>query len=197
MKRKVKKKRTLVLNSDYTAHSVVTRHRAIRLMMENRDNPSKGAFVISFYPNEFVEDTRGRQHPVPSVMVLSQYIRRKKTVPFARKNVLMRDKFTCQYCGTRYKWNELTFDHVVPRCQYDQTINGTPTHWENIVTACKPCNTKKAGRTPKQAGMKLIRTPITPAGGTHIHGFSFYQENPEEWDMYLPELYKELMRKGV
>ena len=83
---------------------------------------------------------------LPSVIALKYYVRPSAFPAFTRFNLFLRDKFACQYCGSG---NDLTFDHVVPRAQ------GGRTTWENVVTACAPCNLKKGGRTPKQAGMPL------------------------------------------
>lgn len=78
-------------------------------------------------------------------------------VSFSRGNVLLRDAFVCQYCGVKKAPHELNIDHVVPRSQ------GGATSWENAVASCYPCNQRKAGRTPEQAGMKLLRAPARPA----------------------------------
>ncbi len=80
----------------------------------------------------------------------------KKGVKFSRINVMTRDNFTCQYCGARKAMKDLNYDHVVPRIQGGKTV------WENIVTCCYPCNDRKAGRTPEQAGMKLRKVPVVP-----------------------------------
>ncbi len=189
-------KRTLILNNDYNAHSVVDWTKAIGLMVMNYDDPKEGAYPIEFYP-EFIKDSSGQKYPLPSVMVLAKYVKKKKNAPFSRKNVWIRDKFTCMYCGKKCKWHELTFDHVIPRSQWDQTKNGTPTHWENIVSCCYPCNRAKGGRTPKQAGMKLIKQPIIPANAMTISGFSIFKPIPKEWVPYIPDFYKNLVEIGV
>jgi 5-methylcytosine-specific restriction endonuclease McrA len=80
----------------------------------------------------------------------------KKGVKFSRINVMTRDNFMCQYCGVRKAMAELNYDHVVPRVQGGKTV------WENIVTTCYPCNDRKGGRTPEQAGMKLRKQPFVP-----------------------------------
>lgn len=80
----------------------------------------------------------------------------KRPVKFSRANVFTRDGFSCQYCGTRKSPRELNYDHVVPRVQGGRTV------WENIVTSCYDCNGKKRGRTPEQAGMRLLRAPVKP-----------------------------------
>ncbi len=80
----------------------------------------------------------------------------KRAVKFSRVNVYARDDFRCQYCGAKKRPDELSYDHVVPRVQ------GGITAWENIVTACHPCNRKKCGRTPEQAAMPLLKRPVKP-----------------------------------
>ncbi|MFO0592053.1 MAG: HNH endonuclease [Polyangiaceae bacterium] len=80
----------------------------------------------------------------------------KRGVKFSRANVFTRDGFTCQYCGSRKSPRELNYDHVIPRVQGGKTV------WENIVTSCYDCNGRKQGRTPEQAGMKLLRPPVKP-----------------------------------
>ena len=80
----------------------------------------------------------------------------KRGVKFSRINVFARDEFRCQYCGTKKGLSELNYDHVVPRVQGGKTV------WENIVTSCYECNARKRGRTPEQAGMRLLRAPVKP-----------------------------------
>jgi len=94
---------------------------------------------------------------IPSVIVLHNYVRR---FPFRlscnRRNVFWRDSNQCQYCGGFFKFDELTMDHVMPKSK------GGAKSWENIVTSCKTCNSKKRDRTPKEAQMPLIRRPHSP-----------------------------------
>jgi 5-methylcytosine-specific restriction endonuclease McrA len=93
----------------------------------------------------------------PSIMVLKKEIARgKRVVKFSRENVLFRDRFRCQYCGTSGDFQSLNYDHVIPRCR------GGGTNWENIVAACYPCNGRKANRTPEEAGMRLLQRPVKP-----------------------------------
>jgi 5-methylcytosine-specific restriction endonuclease McrA len=95
---------------------------------------------------------------LPSVVRLIRRFRRfRREVRYSKQNIFARDQWTCQYCGERRPTNELTQDHVFPRAQ------GGRTCWENVVTCCTDCNTRKANRTPAQAGMKLISRPRKPA----------------------------------
>lgn len=94
---------------------------------------------------------------VPAVVTLVRNISHiKRGAKFSRINVLTRDKFRCQYCGQRLPASKLNYDHVIPRDQ------GGKTEWTNIVTSCYDCNSKKANRTPQQAGMKLLSKPVKP-----------------------------------
>ena len=93
--------------------------------------------------------------PLPSVIVLKNYVVPTKTVPFTRATLFLRDEFTCQYCG--YKGRDLTFDHVVPKSR------GGKTRWDNVVAACQSCNLRKAAKTTSQAGFKLKKVPTKPS----------------------------------
>ncbi|CDF38248.1 unnamed protein product [Chondrus crispus] len=103
----------------------------------------------------------GMIFPLPSVISLKQYQPRARKRPaFSRFNVFMRDAFSCQYCGRRFPTQELTFDHVIPRCA------GGKTNWQNVVTACIGCNHSK-GRylLHELKHMKLLRMPHEPTNG--------------------------------
>ena len=91
---------------------------------------------------------------LPSVVSLKHYVAQDRPPAFTRFNLFLRDAFECQYCGSE---QELTFDHLIPRSR------GGRTTWENIVTACAPCNLYKGGRTPREAGMQPHRRPGRPS----------------------------------
>jgi len=98
-----------------------------------------------------------RRIRVPRVIVLLAYEHLPKTrVRFSRFNIYARDESTCQYCGRKFRRTELNLDHVVPRSR------GGSTTWENVVCSCVPCNLRKGGRTPEEAGMHLLRHPARP-----------------------------------
>ena len=159
----------LVLNLNYVPINVCNVRRAIVLVGKGKA--------------ELLENHRGEIRTVATVFEVPSIIRLAYLVkrPFAprklsKKEIFLRDQYTCQYCGK--KTQELTLDHVVPRRQ-----NGSHT-WENVVAACSRCNLRKAGYTPEEARMKLNREPRAP------------QPNPyrmlqnrlilEEWRPYLP-----------
>jgi 5-methylcytosine-specific restriction endonuclease McrA len=94
---------------------------------------------------------------VPRVILLQAYdhLPRAK-VRFSRLNIYARDANICQYCGRRAPRGELNLDHVIPRSR------GGGTSWENVVCSCVPCNLRKGGRTPEEAGMRLLHAPQRP-----------------------------------
>ena len=94
---------------------------------------------------------------LPSVIALKNYIMPQRKPAFTRFNVFLRDNFICQYCHNRFYANELTFDHLVPRC-----LNGK-TSWNNVVSACTNCNLKKGRRLLKFTDMKLFKKPFRPS----------------------------------
>lgn len=95
---------------------------------------------------------------VPRIVRLTRYDKvPKSVVRFNRKNLFARDDFRCQYCGQAQPTSQLSLDHVLPRSL------GGKTTWENIVCSCLSCNSRKGGRTPDQAGMRLLKRPIKPS----------------------------------
>ena len=101
--------------------------------------------------------TSGGLLRIPRILVLQAYNKIPiGRVRFSRRNIYARDGSACQYCGVRGSHSELNLDHVIPRSQ------GGRTTWENVVCSCIACNSKKGGRTPEQAGMRLLKTPKQP-----------------------------------
>ena len=101
--------------------------------------------------------TVSQQVVVPTVLILRGYDRMlMQEMKFNRQNLLERDDFRCQYCGKNLPVKELNMDHVVPRDR------GGGTSWENVVTSCIKCNSKKGNRSPKEAGMRLLKEPKRP-----------------------------------
>jgi 5-methylcytosine-specific restriction endonuclease McrA len=116
---------------------------------------------------------------IPKIVVLSMYDRLPRLeVKFSRRNVLLRDKFTCQYCARVLPETQLNLDHVTPRDK------GGRTTWENIVTSCFRCNNRKANKLPHEADMHPHRKPIAPRWrplfGLHENGLA-----DESWNHFL------------
>ena len=140
--------RVLVLDQGYQPHRVVSWQRAVTMLF-------RGVVEVI---EEYDEDLRSVTFvmKMPAVVRLLRKVGRKRAVKFSRMNVLLRDNWTCQYCGQRLPTRKLNYDHVVPRKLGGKTV------WENIVTSCIPCNDKKGGRTPEQARMQLLKRPVKP-----------------------------------
>jgi 5-methylcytosine-specific restriction endonuclease McrA len=116
---------------------------------------------------------------VPRVILLTAFDRiPRRHVRFSRINVYARDRSTCQYCGRRFPRTELNLDHVVPRSK------GGRTTWENVVCSCTDCNRRKGGRTPQQAGMRLIAPPRRPRW-TPMAGVLAGHRGYPEWRPFL------------
>lgn len=79
-----------------------------------------------------------------------------QTPPLSNRELFQRDRHTCGYCGHPFSGQRLTRDHVVPVVQGGRDV------WMNVVTACRACNQRKAGRTPEQARMELLYAPYVP-----------------------------------
>lgn len=161
-------RRVLLLNQNYEPLSVCKARRALVLVMLQKAEPVERSGM-------FVRSMR-MQMALPSVLRLNYYVKvRRKSVPVTKRNVIRRDKHTCQYCGRHN--GEMTTDHVMPR-----SLGGEDT-WENMVCACPECNARKGSRTPVQAGMPLMRLPRQP------HYFTFAITSlghvPEVWRQYL------------
>ncbi|MBB5754934.1 HNH endonuclease [Prosthecomicrobium pneumaticum] len=118
------------------------------------------------------------QMRLPSVVSLKSYVQPTRTPAFTRFNVFLRDRFSCQYCGTR---EDLTFDHVIPRSLGGQTT------WDNVVAACSPCNLRKGGKHPSQADMWPHQMPFQPSvNDLHNNGRLFPPNYlHESWLDYL------------
>ena len=133
---------------------------------------------------EMVEETdipirsASREWKLPSVIRQFKKFKRKGKVQFSRLNIYMRDGWTCQYCKERKPVKNLTFDHVLPKAQ------GGKTNWENIVTACSPCNRYKDNRTPEQANMKLMAKPVTP-NWLPAQMVIKMKKLPKQWEPYV------------
>jgi 5-methylcytosine-specific restriction endonuclease McrA len=141
----------LVLNADYRPLSYYPLslwcwQDAIKAIFLDRVN------VLSSY--EKTVHSPSFEMKLPSVVCLKSYIKPARNPAFTRFNVFLRDRFTCQYCGSR---DDLTFDHLIPRSR------GGMTTWDNVVTACSPCNLQKGGMMPHHCGMSPAQAPFQPS----------------------------------
>jgi 5-methylcytosine-specific restriction endonuclease McrA len=116
---------------------------------------------------------------LPRLLLLGRYGRiPTTTIRLSRRNVYLRDDFTCQYCGRRMPSKDLNLDHVTPRA-----LGGKAT-WENLVTSCRRCNFVKGSATPEGAGMNLLRAPVRPNWSTAA-ALAAAPRRFKEWDPFL------------
>lgn len=162
----------LVLNASYEPINVCAARRALVLVL-------KGVASAEEHAPAYVRSAR-HAVPLPSVIRLLEYRRiPHQARALSRKNILLRDRFTCQYCGQTFPASELTLDHVVPRSR------GGESSWENLVACCYRCNNRKGNRTPEEAGMKLIRIPRPFTLHTSRHLMRMLARSDEQWRKYL------------
>jgi 5-methylcytosine-specific restriction endonuclease McrA len=188
-------RRVLVLNRLWQAVNIVGVKRALSLLMQEHAqviDTSDGNFNILDVgqwidyslanpprcDSEAIHTIRLRLR-LPHVMLLRQYDKvPTKEVKFNRQNVFERDGYECQYCGGHFHEHDLNLDHIIPRDM------GGRTTWENIVTSCIKCNTRKANRLPHQAGMHLKRKPDRPRYRPFVQSVPV-DEREDEWTSFL------------
>ena len=193
----------LVLNRLYMAIQVMSVRRAFCLLFKDLAeviNIENGTYVSYNFESwrevsQFRATMEGRkehddwiqavnfQIQVPRVIRLLRYdLFPKNIVKFNRRNIFLRDENRCQYCGHRFPTQQLSLDHVTPRSR------GGLTNWDNIVCACLRCNVRKGGRTPHEAGMRLIRRPHKPKRSPML-AQQLTSVKYESWKQFLDEAY--------
>jgi 5-methylcytosine-specific restriction endonuclease McrA len=162
----------LVLNASYEPINVCAARRALVLVL-------KGVAMTEEENGHFLHSARVAMR-LPSVIRLLEYRRiPHQSRALSRKNILLRDRNTCQYCGTVMASGELTLDHVVPRSR------GGSSTWENLVACCHPCNRRKGNQFPQEAGMKLMREPRAFNLHTSRHIMRLMGRSDDKWRKYL------------
>ncbi|GAK49588.1 putative HNH endonuclease [Candidatus Moduliflexus flocculans] len=163
---------TLLLNATYEPLRLISWQKAVTLLTLGKVE------VIEHYDREIHSISFSIQ--LPAVVRLLYLVKRQRQeVKFSRRNLYARDKGQCQYCGTSLLPKEITYDHVVPKSQGGQTT------WDNVVTCCLACNSKKANRTPKQARMSLLTPPRRPQWNQFLQITVGIKHAPESWKDYL------------
>ncbi len=200
--------KVLVLNRAYAAMRVVSAKRAFCLLARNiaeviqvdtnGDTEGAGQYVnydfeswleVSQLQREFEPErhdwvkTVRMEIAVPRIIRLLGYDKLpEQSVKLNRRNLFARDRNRCQYCGRTYTTSDLSIDHVNPRSR------GGGDTWENLVCACIRCNARKGGRTPEQAGMKLVKTPVRPKRNPLIT-LRLGHEKYRSWKAFLDHAY--------
>jgi hypothetical protein len=159
----------LQLNASYEPLRIISGKKALTLV-------TKGVAVVELPTSKLI-------YPgiyLPSVIRLRSY----KHVPIrmqvvSRRNIFMRDGERCMYCGQRFKTQELTLDHIIPRSR------GGKNSWDNLVACCQKDNHRKGDRTPEEAGMKLIHKPLPQSIHTPRFLLRSMGMEYDEWGKYL------------
>jgi 5-methylcytosine-specific restriction endonuclease McrA len=168
----------LVLNQNYEPLNICNGRRAIVLVISGK------AEVLESHQAAIL--TPGDSFPYPSVIRLVYLIKSPRArVKLTRREVFIRDRYTCQYCGRRT--HDLTIDHVIPRSRGGKHV------WDNLTSACRPCNHRKGGKTVAEARMTLHHSPYEPKPGRYYaierrleSGYS------DAWSKFLPDLELEM-----
>jgi 5-methylcytosine-specific restriction endonuclease McrA len=178
----------LVLNRSFQPVRVTTAKVAFTMLYLGRAR----ALDSGFEPHDFdawvrVEPTpddecigtmRG-QVRIPRVLLLAGYNRvPRAAVRLSRRNVFLRDAYTCQYCHRSPHHRDLNLDHVLPRSR------GGKSSWENLVTSCRDCNLRKGGSTPEECGMLLRRAPVRPTWNAAVQ-LAAAPRRFQEWEPFL------------
>ncbi len=159
----------LLINFSYEPLRIIRGRDAIRLMVKGKADVVLGRKV---------DVTPGME--MPSVIRLREYRRVPHTQKvMSRRNILQRDAYLCMYCNRLCNFGEASLDHVIPRSK------GGKSDWDNLVTACKKCNHRKADRTPEEAGMPLLRRPLPRTVHTGRYVLRAMGTGIPEWNRYM------------
>src|SRR5947199_9363483 len=162
----------LVLNASYEPINVCAARRALVLVL-------KGVAMTEEENGHFLHSARVAMR-LPSVIRLLEYRRiPHQSRALSRKNILLRDRNTCQYCAQTFNSADLTLDHVIPRSR------GGASSWENLVACCHSCNRRKGNQMPLEAGMKLMREPHAFNLHTSRHIMRLMGRSDDKWRKYL------------
>jgi len=185
---------TLVLNRSYIPVHLSHWHDVMKLLYKEHAHALDREYTVYTYdewvkasPNMDSElkriHTVHYEIAVPEIVVLTLYDSLPmREVKFTRQNVFQRDKYICQYCGKKFPKDDLQKEHVIPKSQ------GGGNDWDNIVSACHPCNSKKRDRTPQQAGMKLIKEPEPPRWYNPITKLKHTPKLKPTWKVFLKHI---------
>jgi 5-methylcytosine-specific restriction endonuclease McrA len=186
---------TLVLNRSWRPVHVTTVRRALCMVFRDAARIVSPDSLTTFTFAEWLDQPVPDEHLAlrspsirlapPEVILLVRYDRVPcHEAPFTRRNLFLRDEFTCQYCGRRCSSDHLSVDHVLPRSR------GGSTSWENCVLACVGCNARKADRTLKEAGFRLLRPPVRPRWSPYLNLRP--SQRMDSWAQFAPEAKRRL-----
>lgn len=183
---------TLVLNKGWTPISIMPVKKAITKVMRDLarivDPDDYQLYTFEDWMNLPVKEgdlfisTYHSKVRVPEIIVLQEYEKLpQREVKLSRRNLLIRDNYTCQYTGKRITMDTATMDHVIPRSK------GGGSTWENLVMCCLDINAKKADRTPDEAGLRLLKKPERPKWNPVYARFARLASSavPPSWSKFI------------
>lgn len=181
---------TLVLNRSWRPVHVTTVRRALCMLFREAARVVEPETLSTYTFGEWLDQpvrdealvirSPSVRLPAPEIVLLIHYDRVPcHEAPFTRRNLFLRDEFTCQYCGKKCNSDHLSVDHVLPRSR------GGNTSWENCVLACVICNAKKADRTLKEVGFRLLRPPVRPRWTPYLNLRP--SQRMDSWSRFAPE----------
>ena len=191
-------RQVLVLNRHWVAVHVCTARRALTLLFQELARVVADDFETHDFESwrelsAFANGTHPLIHTpqfqilAPRVIVLSRYQRMPpRTVKFNRRNIFLRDRETCQYCGRKPREDDLTIDHVTPRSR------GGLSTWENVVLACTACNSRTGSRRPDECGMQPVRPPRRPPWTLALEHVELDELNQSLWQKFVDTAYWEM-----
>lgn len=183
MKTNIMQKQVLILNADYRPISYYplslnSMKRVLKAIFKNK------LTILEEYDEEI--KMGGSTIKLPKTALLKSYVKTSQVPKFNRYNVYLRDKFTCQYCGKKFSYDELTFDHILPRCKGGQTT------WENITTACKQCNGNKGCKNLDGKKFVLLSQPHVPTNRELLNNLKEIQKDVssqmKNWEQWISNI---------
>lgn len=182
------KKPVLVLNKLWVPIRVITTIRAFKLIFAGKAS----VINVSDYSvynwdmwsklepgeDDVVIHTSSSTIKIPEVITLSKYDKLpKKGMKLTKKNIFIRDYYTCQYTGEKVSTKSADIDHVIPKSK------GGKTSWDNLVVCSKKINRRKADKTPEEAGLRLLKRPCKPA--PQVIFIDPRMDMPESWKNFI------------
>lgn len=160
----------LIVDNSYKPVKVICWEDAISNIVSNR-------FTVLDYSDKYIHSAHDKWY-LPEIIVSPKPLKIRKKVKFDYEAINPRDNYTCAYCGESFSTRQMSVDHIIPQSK------GGVDSWLNCISACKSCNNRKAGRTPEEAGMKLLFQPIEPKSTFELALYKMRLK--DEWLPYMP-----------
>jgi 5-methylcytosine-specific restriction endonuclease McrA len=167
--------KVLLLDQYWQPVAVISWQKAMSLVLTTQKLKAQ---VIQEYEDKIIH-TVSKSFNIPSVVRVFGSCHRRTTIPLSYDNIFYRDQYTCAYCGVKCIKKHLTIDHIFP------VVQGGQRSWKNLITACRECNQKKGGRTPKQANMPLLFRPKEPSWSLAFHLKLSKSDPVSDWSQFL------------